>query len=568
MNSLTDLNSEALLRFGPYVFHLRQRLVLQGDRPLRMGGRALDILQVLVERAGTVVSKDELIARVWPTSVVEDINLRVHIAALRRALADGQDGQRYIVNVPQRGYSFIAPVQNEPEGAPVSLQTLQNTRHNLPARLSPVTGRDSIVGSLVRQLPVRRLMTLVGPAGIGKTTVALRVAELLLQHYQDGVWLIDLATIDDPALLVDHLTHALELDVGTRLEVLAQRHTLLLLDNCEHLLEPCRTLVEDLLRAAPRLSILVTSREPLLASGETVLRLPPLAVPPASALYSVTEVMGYSAVQLFVSRARARQQGFTLREQDLQAVGEICRRLDGLPLAIELAAAQIDALALVGLQAQLDNCCQLLTQGRRTAVPRHQTLKAALDWSYARLSPVEQAVLQRLAVFKWAFTLEAAIGVIGCAQLLPGRLVEVIERLALKSLLSLEQGNGVTRYRFLNTTRSYALEKRQHEGNAIQLSAMHFPVGASLLAMVVNDNACLLAKRGALVSIVGTPPGASSLLQLSALRITDGITTGGGRCVPSKCTTPLHQPGALDFKRPDGAAGGRVSDGPSSGPVW
>lgn len=470
MNSVTYLNSDAVVRFGSYAFHLRQRQILDGDRPLRMGGRALDILQVLVERAGRVVSKDELIARVWPTSVVEEINLRVHIAALRRALGDGMNGRRYIVNIPQRGYSFIAPVHTVPEGTLVSIETAQKPRHNLPARLTPVTGRDSIVASLVRQLPVRRCMTLVGPAGIGKTTVALRVAELLLQHYQDGVWLIDLATIDDPAQVVDHLTRALELelelDIGkTILDALAQRHALLVLDNCEHLLERCRTLVEDLLKSAPRLSILVTSREPLQAMGETVQLLPGLAVPPASALRSVTEVMEYSAVQLFVSRARARQQGFALREQDLKVVREICRRLDGLPLAIELAAAQIDALALVGLQAQLDNCFQLLTQGRRTAVPRHQTLRAALDWSYEQLSPLEQTVLQRLAVFKMPFTLDAATGVISCARLLPGRLVGVVESLARKSLLTGEQGSGGSRYRFLNTTRTYALEKLEHSGD-------------------------------------------------------------------------------------------------------
>jgi predicted ATPase len=188
-------------------------------------------------------------------------------------------------------------------------------------------------------------------------------------------------------------------------------------------------------------------------------------VPPASAIYSVAEAMDYSAVQLFVSRARARQHGFVLREQDLKAVREICRRLDGLPLAIELAAAQIDALALVGLQAQLGNCLQLLTQGRRTAVPRHQTLKAALDWSYERLSPLEQTVLQRLAVFNMAFTLDAAINVISCAVLTPASLVRVVERLARKSLLSVEQGGGATRYRLLNTTRTYALEKLEHSGH-------------------------------------------------------------------------------------------------------
>lgn len=473
MNSIRDLNSDAVLQFGPYAFHLRQRLILDGNRPLRMGGRALDILQVLVQRAGSVVSKDELITLVWPTSVVEEINLRVHIAALRRALGDGQQGQRYIVNIPQRGYSFVAAVQRVPACSLAPIDPGQKPQHSLPTRLTPVTGRDSLVGSLVRQLPVRRFMTLVGPAGIGKTTVALRVAELLLQHYEDGVWLVDLAAIDDPAQVVDHLTRALELEVGTTLEALTSRHALLVLDNCEHLLERCRTLVEELLISAPRLSILVTSREPLQARGESVQCLPPLAVPPISALHSVAEAMGYSAVQLFVSRARARQQGFALREQDLKIVGDICRRLDGLPLAIELAAAQIDALALVGLQAQLDNCCQLLTQGRRTAVPRHQTLEAALDWSYEQLSPLEQTVLQRLAVFKKAFTLDAAMGVLDGAALLPGRLVEIVESLALKSLLSQEQGSGLSRYRFLNTTRRYALEKLEHSGE-LRASEMRY----------------------------------------------------------------------------------------------
>ncbi|MGJ7517547.1 ATP-binding protein [Pseudomonas baetica] len=467
MNSLRDIHSDTVLRFGPYAFHLNQRLVLEGDQPLRLGGRALDILQVLVEHAGSVVSKNEIIAQVWPRSVVEEINLRVHIAALRRAFRDGQDGRCYIVNIPERGYSFVAPVQQALLHTSISLESLPPPRHNLPARLTPVIGRDAVVGSLVRQLPERRCMTLVGPGGIGKTTVALRVAELLLQHFRDGVWRVDLATIDDPTQVEDHLARALELETGATLSALGQRHALLIFDNCEHLLERSRAVIEALLASAPRLSILVTSREPLLAAGETVLPLPPLVVPPTSALRSVDEVMGYSAVQLFVSRVRARQQGFTLREQDLRGVREICRRLDGLPLAIELAAAQIDALALVGLQAQLDNCFQLLTQGRRTAVPRHQTLKAALDWSYERLSPLEQSVLQRLAVFKSAFTLDTAVGVVSCAKLLPERLSKVLESLALKSLLSREQTQGVTRYRFLNTTRSYAQEKLEHTGNAL-----------------------------------------------------------------------------------------------------
>jgi len=455
MNSLVNTHSDTVLRFGPYAFHLQQRLVLEGDQPMRLGGRALDILQVLVEQAGSVISKEQIIARVWPRSVVEEINLRVHIAALRRAFRDGEDGHCYIINVPQRGYSFVAPVRHASQITPIPLEPQHKPQHNLPARLTSIIGRDAVVGSLMRLLPTQRLMTLVGPCGIGKTTVALRVGELLLPHFHDGVWWVDLALIDDPQQLIDHLTHTLDLTA----QALEQRHALLILDNCEHLLEHCRSLVETLLASKPRLSILVTSREPLLAAGETLLPLPPLLVPPLLALRSVDEVMGYSAVQLFVSRARARQQGFALREQDLRAVRDICRRLDGLPLAIELAAAQIDALALVGVQAQLDNCFQLLTQGRRTAVPRHQTLRAALDWSYERLSRVEQTVLQRLAVFKSAFTLDAALDVVSCDTQVSASLPKVLDSLALKSLLSLEQIQGVNRYRLLNTTRRYALEK-------------------------------------------------------------------------------------------------------------
>ncbi|WP_085712047.1 MULTISPECIES: winged helix-turn-helix domain-containing protein [unclassified Pseudomonas] len=468
MNSLDELSSASVLRFGPYAFHLRQRLILEGDRQLRMGGRALDILQVLVERAGRVVSKEQLIALVWPDSVVEEINLRVHIAALRRALGDGESGQRYIVNVPQCGYSFVAPVQGD-SVAQVVFESLQVPQHNLPARLTPVTGRDSLVGGLVRQLPLSRLITVTGPAGVGKSTVALRAAELLLQHFRDGVWQVDLSLIDEDIPLLDHLLKTLDIDFPT----LSARHALLVLDNCEHLHEACRSLLQTLLDAAPRLSILATCREPLRLGLEVLQPLPPLTVPKASALNSVDEVMGYSAVQLFVSRARARQHGFHLREQDLETVRDICRRLDGLPLAIELAAAQIDALALVGMQAQLDHSLQVLSHGRRTAVPRHQSMCAALDWSYQRLSKQEQRVLQRLSVFKMAFTLDAAIGVISCAQLPPSMLVSVVEQLAAKSLLTTDRSSGTLRYRMLNTTRRYARERLEQGGELNDVERRH-----------------------------------------------------------------------------------------------
>lgn len=462
MNSLDDFNPVSVLRFGPYTFHVRQRLILNGDRPVRVGSRALDILQVLVERAGRVVTKEQLIAQVWPTSVVEEINLRVHIAALRRALGDGGNGQRYIVNVPQCGYSFIAPVHRD-SAAPKT--PADPPPHNLPARLIPVIGRDALVGSLMRLMPACRLLTITGPTGVGKSTVALRVAELLVQYFRHGVWHVDLAQISDDTPLL-----GLCLDrLGSDLAGLCERHALLVLDNAEHQDAACKALIEKFSGAAPRVSILVTSREPLQVKGEVLKQLPPLSMPKPVAVDDVAEAMGCPAVQLFVSRARARQHDFQLRAQDVQPLREICRQLDGLPLAIELAAAQIDALGLVGLHAHVANGLQVLSQGRRTAVPRHQSMQAALDCSYQRLSEPEQRVLQRLSVFKMPFTFEATLAVVCCTQLASSRLAAIITSLVHKSLLTEEGSGSACRYRMLNTTRCYAREQLERSGEKVEL---------------------------------------------------------------------------------------------------
>lgn len=469
MNNHNDTSQGSVLRFGPYAFHVRQRLVLEGEQPLRMGGRAMDILQVLLEHAGQVVSKEQLIARVWPTSIVEEINLRVHIAALRRALGDGTNGQRYIIHVAQCGYSFVAPVEQGTSEALSMPAAALTPLHNLPARLTPVSGRDALIGSLVRQMPVCRLMTITGAPGVGKTTVALRVAELLLQYFRDGAWWVDLARLEDDKLLLDHLLHTLNADFFT----LTGRHALLVLDNCDHQRDNCAALVETLLHAAPRLSILVTGREALHIPQEAVHYVPLLAIPKRSTLNSVDEAMGYPAVQLFVNRARARQQGFSLRQQDLPGVREICRQLDGLPLAIELAAAQIDALGLIGLQAQVENGLQLLGQGRRTAEPRHQSMAAAIDWSFQYLTEMEQRVLLRLSVFSTGFTLEAALSVISSVDLAGSRLSAIIEGLARKSLLIQEPNRATARYWMLNTVRRYARDRFERSDDRLELQQRH-----------------------------------------------------------------------------------------------
>ena len=437
--------------FGPFVLLGRQRLLCQNDRPLRLGGRALDILQVLIEHAGAVVSPDMLMTRVWPSSVVEASTLRVHIAALRRVLGHGQDGQRYIVHVPGQGYCFAAALRPVP---------LAPRKHNLPGRLTPVIGRKALIARVAAHLSGQRCITLVGPAGIGKTTLALSVAQSLLGQYANGVWLVDLATLSDPAQLPALVAKTLGLEAG--LDELSGWQALLVFDSCEPVLDGCRVLVDELLSTAPQLTILVTSREPLSAREETLLPVPGLAVPALWDMHSVDQVQSCSAVQMLVRCARARQQGFSVREQDVQTVHDICRRLDGIPLAIELAAAHIDSLGLVGLHAQLGRGFLRLAQGRRTAVARHQSLYAALDWSYGRLSTVEQAVLQRLAVFKKSFSLDAALHVISDEEVPATLALGAIPRLVATSLLTLEASGEVTRYRLLHTTRAYALHKLEH----------------------------------------------------------------------------------------------------------
>ncbi|WP_455825700.1 ATP-binding protein [Pseudomonas graminis] len=458
---MSDLSDQAV-HFGPYRIHPRQRVVLEAGRPLRLGRRAVDILLILLEQAGNVVSKQELIARVWPKSVVEDGNLRVHMAALRKALGDGQAGQRYIVTVAQRGYSFVAPLSIEPmtppdEGAP------QRPRHNLPLRRTRMIGRQALIDSLVQQLPEQRFITLTGAGGIGKTTVALRVAELLIGHYRDGIHLLDLAPLSAPSMILPNLAallglmHAEHEPLATFARRLQEHQVLLVIDNCEHLLDDIALISETLLRHAPRLHILATSREALRAEGEAVQRLAPLACPPATG--NRAQAMGYPALQLLIERAMSHQDSFELSEAELPLAIDICQRLDGIPLAIELVAAQIERFGLPGLLVQMDDNVRLLTRGRRSALPRHQTLRATLDWSFDLLTACEQICLRRLAVFRGGFSLASAAAVIAGEQIEPIEVLGSITQLVAKSLLNVEPGDDEMVYRLLDVTRTYALEK-------------------------------------------------------------------------------------------------------------
>ncbi|PRA33104.1 ATP-binding protein [Pseudomonas poae] len=455
-------SSDKAVHFGPYCVHPHQRLVLEAGRPLRLGRRAVEILLVLLEQAGNVVSKQELIARVWPKSVVEDGNLRVHMAALRKALGDGQAGQRYIVTVAQRGYSFVAPLSIEPmslptEGAP------QSQGHNLPLRRTRMIGRQALIDSLVQLLPEQRFITLTGAGGIGKTTVALRVAELLIGHYHDGIRLLDLAPLSAPSMILPNLAALLDLShvqqepLATFARSVQERQLLLVIDNCEHLLDDIALISETLLRHAPKLHILATSREALRAEGEYVQRLEPLACPPASG--NRAQALGYPALQLLIERAMSQQDSFELSEAELPLAIDICQRLDGIPLAIELVAAQIERFGLSGLLVQMEDNFRLLTRGRNSALPRHQTLRATLDWSFELLTVCEQICLRRLAVFRGGFSLASAAAVIAGEQIAPNEVLGSITQLVAKSLLNVEAGDDEVVYRLLDITRTYALEK-------------------------------------------------------------------------------------------------------------
>jgi predicted ATPase/DNA-binding winged helix-turn-helix (wHTH) protein len=461
----TMISGKQAIWFGPFRLLPAQRLILEADKPLRIGSRALEILIALVERAGELVSKEELIARAWPNTFVAEGNLRVNIAALRRLLGDGQAGNRYVANIPGRGYRFVAPISLSAEqdfrGPPASIAA----PHDLPAPLTRMLGRDDIVNSLISQLPQRRLITLVGPGGIGKTTVALAVADKSAASYRDGVRFVDLAPLTDPLLVPSALAFVLGLAIRSNNPIpglvafLHDKDMLLVLDSCEHVIDAAASLAEQVLRGAPGVHMLATSREALRAQGERVQRLGPLGVPAVSAGLTAAEAMTYPAVQLFVERATESLDTFELTDADAPVVADVCRRLDGIALAIELAAGRVDAFGVGGLAAHLDDRFRLLMRGRRTALPRHQTLSATLDWSYEALPEQECVILRRLGVFAGAFTIEAAAAIAADPEATASNIIEPVANLVAKSLVVAEVGDVDVRYRLLDTTRAYARQK-------------------------------------------------------------------------------------------------------------
>ncbi|MGE0424018.1 MAG: winged helix-turn-helix domain-containing protein [Reyranellaceae bacterium] len=448
-----------------------------GEKPVRIGGRALDILILLVQRAGEVVSKAELEAFVWPSTFVHESNLKVHVAALRRVLRASCDDPRCILNVPGRGYCFTQPVKVEGR-ARASARRWPKVRTIARARPVQVIGREGEIASLVEAVSRRPLVTIVGAGGVGKTTVALAVAERLSGLHDATPCFVDLASIDDPQLVV----HAVAAALGVRFDLndllggirdhLRATSRVLILDNCEHLSAAVAAAAEYLAAGLDRAAILATSREPLRARTEHVYRLSPLACPDATTQISADEAMRFPAVALFVARADGRA-GFSLRDENALVVSRLCRQLDGIPLAIELAATRLDADGPAELLTRLKDRFELLAGTDLTVPARQRTLLATLDWSYQLLSDVESRVLRFAAVFARDFALDDIAAILGASGLDPADVVAGIESLVAKSFVLADLSFGSRRYRLFESTRSYALTRLDALGERDRAHAAH-----------------------------------------------------------------------------------------------
>jgi predicted ATPase/DNA-binding winged helix-turn-helix (wHTH) protein len=467
----TRQNSAATsIRFGAFCLWPVRRLLLQHNQPVRIGSRALDILIALLERAGDLVTKDELMSRVWPNTFVEPANLTVHIAALRRALGDGRDGNRFLINIPGRGYRFVAPVTLSEQFKPSLRATFATGEsHNLPARVTRLIGRQDVVGRLASQITQDRFLTVVGPGGIGKTAVALAVAEEVAASYRHGTWWVDLAASENPQQVAGAVASVLGLELdgekfpANLVTPLRDKEILLVLDTCERVVATVAGLVAAIMREAPGVHVLATSREPLHSEGERLCRLAGLESPLTDCA-SAEQAVGFPAIELFVERATATVREFTLGDADAATVSDICRTLDGIPLAIELVARRVGSLGIAELAAALEAPQLLLTSGYRTGPARQHTMRASLVWSHDLLTDKQQVVLRRLSIFPGEFTLCDAVTVVSDRAQPACDIIDEVSELVAKSFIASDMREAQPRFRLTHITRAYALEKLRESG--------------------------------------------------------------------------------------------------------
>jgi predicted ATPase/DNA-binding winged helix-turn-helix (wHTH) protein len=462
--------------FGPFRLYVTERLLERNGVPVKIGSRAVDILITLLEQAPEVVSQHDLNRRAWGRLIVDECSIRAQIARLRKRLNDGDSPVSYIANIPGRGYCFTGAVAwsvSEATARKAPMAAL-----HLPRGPLLMLGRDDAVLELTARLKKQRFVSIVGSGGIGKTTVALSLAHRMLGEFQGAIHFLDLGALEDPRLLASMLASQLgvvavsDQPLPAILTFLREQRMLLVFDSCEHVIGAVAALTENIFRDAPDVHILTTSREALRAEGEQVHHLPPLACPPdyAEPLTAV-QALSFPAVELFVKQVAKSVHPFELTDADAPIVAEICRRLDGIALALELAASRVGAHGVRGVASLLDKHFRLLWRGRRTALPRHQRLSATLDWSHNLLSGTEQLVFRRLAIFVGGFSLAAALRV-ASEGLDPAELTETVATLVDKSLVTSDR-TAAMHYRLLETTRAYAWQKLSESGEDQKIARRH-----------------------------------------------------------------------------------------------
>jgi predicted ATPase/DNA-binding winged helix-turn-helix (wHTH) protein len=478
-----EAGARATISFGSFRFDRTRRLLLKEGEPVRIGSRAFDLLIALIDRAGDVISRHELLDLVWRGMVVDEAGVRVHMASLRRALGDGRDGARYIVNIAGRGYSFVAPItRNDPDPRPPPPAASQAPRStgSVPPPPRSLIGREAVITSLSELLLARRFISIVGPGGIGKTTVAAAIVQRLQTVFGDeNVVFVDFGAVTEGRLVPGAVIAAAGCTIGGAdpvaelLTFLADKRLLIIFDSCEHLVDPTSLLAGELFQRAPSVHLLVTSRESLRVEGETVHLLSPLAYP-ADEFPTASEALATPAVQLFMDRAASG--GFHEELSDIEApvVSEICRRTDGIALAIELAASRVGTYGIHGVANLLASNMELSLTGRRNVVPRHRTLEAMLDWSFVLLAENEQTILCRLSVFVGLFTMEAACAV-ASEEEGPDHdgVAAILANLVDKSLIRVHPSGEAVYYRLLDTTRAYAASKLTQAGESETIAERH-----------------------------------------------------------------------------------------------
>ena len=449
--------------FGPYRLSVRQRTLSGAEGPIALSGRAFDVLVALIESRAQIISKDDLMSRVWGSVVVEENNLHVQIAAIRRVFGPGN---RYILTIPGRGYRFAADLESAPGQPHAPAHDPEPAQTNLPTQMTALVGRKDELAGVCALIETARLVTLVGPGGVGKTKLALAVAHSLLERYPEGCWITELGSISDPALAPDAVAASLRMEeqhgralAESLASVLRNRQVLLVLDSCEHLIEAVADLVALLLQRCPRLRVICTSQTPLGLQGEHVRRIGPFDLPVLHGPITAEAALQLDAVRLFVERAGASDDRFAVTDASAASIVEICRSLDGIPLAIELAAARAPLLGLEPLRLRIANRLALLGDDRRDTPGRHRTLRAAIAWSYGLLPEPERQILRRLSIFSGGFTLAAAQQVAAGAGFAEWDIVRGIGALMQRSLLTTGPDLVRPRHRMLEALRDFLHEE-------------------------------------------------------------------------------------------------------------